>query len=90
LDQWTEKDAETELGPPLRHRDVFGPDGVVYAYENPTRGMREIELNFDKASGRLVAIYGYPWNLTWDQYKQQMGDHGSERCDFIGAPVANK
>jgi len=32
-------------------------------------------LNFNKASGRLVAIYGHPWNLTWDAYRQQLGDH---------------
>ena|SRR2546425_7303744 len=76
---WTEEDARNELGDPIRHRfvrDNFNTiNGDVYAYSDPTQLMREVELNFDSRTKRLQAVYGYTWDMTWEQCKKLWGEN---------------
>ena len=63
----------------MRDRDAVDahnrPVGKIYAYNDPTKLLREIELNFDSKTQRLVAIYGYPWDFTWAQCKALWGSN---------------
>jgi len=59
---WHLDDARRVLGQPIRQRDALvgtTADGVIYAFPDPTKGMREFELNFSNA-GVLRAVYAYP------------------------------
>ncbi len=66
------------MGEPVRQRHAFGQNNIVigeiYAYNDPTKLLREIELNFDSTTQKMVAIYGYPWDMTWTQCKSLWGD----------------
>jgi hypothetical protein len=75
IGMWDKQDARSELGEPVRLRSVAGPDGTVYAYPDPTRLFREIELNFNAGTGKLQGVYGYPWSFTWAQCRQIWGDN---------------
>jgi S1-C subfamily serine protease len=61
LGKWTPVEAEKVLGQPATHRFSYDSnrtvDGDIYAYDDPTRFAREIELNFDGNTSRLRAIY---------------------------------
>lgn len=63
MGHWTLADARHQLGDPVRQRDALvagaRPDGIIYAFPDPTNGFREFELNFSK-SGVMRAVYGYP------------------------------
>jgi len=65
MGNWSLDDARNLLGEPVRQRDAFvvgqngTTDGVIYAFRDPTAGMKEFELNFSKA-GVLRAVYAYP------------------------------
>jgi hypothetical protein len=78
LNVWTKKEADAELGEPVRQRHAFDQKqniiGEIYAYNDPTKLLREMELNFDSKTGKIVAIYGYPWDMTWTQCKALWGD----------------
>jgi hypothetical protein len=78
LNIWTKKDADAELGEPVRQRHSLDQKGNVigeiYAYNDPTKLLREIELNIDSKTEKVVAIYGYPWDMTWTQCKGLWGD----------------
>jgi hypothetical protein len=59
---WHPDDAEKVLGQPVRQRDALNGskvDGQIYAFPDPTKGLREFELNFTTA-GVLRAVYAYP------------------------------
>jgi hypothetical protein len=75
---WTKKEADAELGDPVRDRHSFDQNkniiGEIYAYTDPTKLLREIELNFDSKTQKVIAIYGYPWDFTWTQCKALWGD----------------
>ncbi len=79
LNIWTRKDAEAELGEPIRSRHSFDPKnnivGEIYAYNDPTKLLREIELNFDSKTQKVIAVYGYPWDFTWTQCKTLWGSN---------------
>lgn len=62
MGHWSPDDAQRVLGLPVRQRDAFAGtkvDGVIYAYPDPTGGMKEFELNFSN-TGVLRAVYAYP------------------------------
>ncbi len=64
---WKLDDARAVLGEPTRQRDALAGtkvDGVIYAFRDPTNGMREFELNFGNSTGRLRAVYAYPYRAT--------------------------
>lgn len=79
LNVWTRKEAEAELGDPIRDRHSLDAKknivGEIYAYNDPTKLLREIELNFDSKTQKLIAIYGYPWDFTWTQCKSLWGSN---------------
>jgi len=59
---WHLDDARRLLGQPVRQRDALAGtkvDGVIYAFPDPTKSMREFELNFSSADV-LRAVYAYP------------------------------
>ena len=66
------------LGEPVRDRHAFDQNnnivGEIYAYADPTRLLREMELSFDSKTQKLTAVYGYPWDFTWTQCKALWGD----------------
>lgn len=78
LHVWTKKEADAELGDPIRQRHAFDQKnnviGEIYAYNDPTKLLREIELNIDSTTQKVVGIYGYPWDMTWTQCKSLWGD----------------
>lgn len=75
---WTKTQADAELGEPVRDRHAFDQNnnivGEIYAYADPTRLLREMELSFDSKTQKLTAVYGYPWDFTWTQCKALWGD----------------
>ena len=79
LQKWTFDDAQRVMGVPIRQRQSFGKDKVVngniYAYFDPTGRYREFELDFDASTKKLVTVYLYPWNMTWDQCKEAWGEN---------------
>ncbi len=79
LNIWTRKEAEAELGEPIRSRHSFDPKnnivGEIYAYNDPTKLLREMELNFDSKTQKVIAIYGYPWDFRWTQCKTLWGSN---------------
>lgn len=36
--------------------------------------MRQFELVFSKADLKLLDVYAYPWNTTWEECKQLWGN----------------
>jgi trypsin-like peptidase len=79
LHVWTRKEAEAELGEPVRSRNSFDANkninGEILAYNDPTKLLRELELNFDAKTQKLAAIYGSPWDFTWAQCKTLWGNN---------------
>jgi S1-C subfamily serine protease len=78
IGRWTDKDAARELGPAVRHRPGYDNQNRVvisdiFAYADPTRAVREFELSFDNKTSVLTNVFGYPWDMTWDQCKQLWG-----------------
>ena len=60
---WKFYDARQVLGEPVRQRDALAGtsvDGSIYAFPDPTRSMRDFELNFSGRTGVLRAVYAYP------------------------------
>jgi hypothetical protein len=79
IGQWTEEDAEQIFGKPLRTRSSFSDkkavNGKIYAFTDPTGRYRELELDFDQASGTLRTVFAYPKQMTWkDCQKRWNGD----------------
>jgi len=78
---WTLQDAEHVLGKPARARDAFSGstiDGEIYAFPDPTNAMREFELNFSKATGRLRGVYAYPYRATVQEAQALWGKNYRE------------
>ena len=80
LGKWSPADAEAVLGHPTTHRFAYDTnktvDGDIYAYDDPTRFARLIELNFDGKTNRLRAVYLYPSaRITWEDCKKMYGDN---------------
>jgi hypothetical protein len=77
LGQWGEDEAVRLLGQPLRRRDALDsekkPDGSIVAFSDPSERYREFELDFDRESGRLRAVFVYPWNMRWDDCRRLWG-----------------
>lgn len=75
---WTEADARALLGEPRRSRPAFGPDnsenGRILAFADPSGRHHQLELDFDRATGRLRTVFVYPWDMTWDDCQRLWGD----------------
>jgi hypothetical protein len=77
LGHWTLADARALLGEPIRQRAAIDDDsnesGHIFAFHDPTRRYRELELDFDKDKGLLRTVFIYPWNLTWTDCRKLWG-----------------
>jgi hypothetical protein len=76
IGEWTEADAIELLGDPKRHRSSVNQgseDGDIFAFADPSSRYREIELDFDRESGALRAVFAYPWKLTWADCRKNWG-----------------
>jgi hypothetical protein len=73
---WNLDDAKAILGEPTRQRGALDGqtvDGIIYAFPDPTNAMREFELNFGNKTGRLRAVYAYPYTATLQQAQALWG-----------------
>jgi len=77
LGHWTLADARALLGEPIRQRAAIDDDSIesghIFAFHDPTRRYRELELDFDKDKGLLRTVFIYPWNLTWTECRKLWG-----------------
>ena len=64
IGHWKESDARRALGEPTRHRPAFDEkksvNGTIYAYTDPSRQHKELELDFDSKSGLLRTVFVVP------------------------------
>jgi len=74
IGHWKESDAIKLLGEPKRRRPAYDDkkavNGAIYAFNDPTRKYRELELDFDLQSGALRTVFAYPQRLTWDDCRR--------------------
>ena len=82
IGQWTVTDARFLLGEPLRQRPAYDDrhsvSGRIYAFSDPTKRYREMELDFGSQDGTLRTVFVYPWNLTWQDCRRIWGVQVSE------------
>lgn len=72
---WTLDDAKSLLGDPHGHRFGAGdPIPEIWAFDDPTKGARQIELVFDGKTKKLHDFYIYPINATWEDCKKLWGN----------------
>ena len=80
---WAEGDAEKEFGQAYTRRDGVLNGAMVsdvYKYKSPTAGFSDVELSFDRQSGKLVAAYLYPQSLVaWQTIRGKLGSHYMKR-----------
>jgi hypothetical protein len=77
LGLWKIGDARKVFGDPARQRAAYDAekilDGQVYAFADPTRRYRELELDFAQDTGALRAVYVYPWSMKWEDCRKLWG-----------------
>lgn len=82
IGQWTESDARFLLGEPAKKRSAFddrgSQNGTIYAFSDPTKRYREIELDFDGSTGTLRTVFVYPFHLTWQEARRRWGINVNE------------
>lgn len=87
IGEWTKEDAAMLLGDASGSRPAFDDrqkeNGIIYAFTDPTGHYRQIELDFDAKTGTLRTVFGYPWNLTWQECRHLWGVN-------VSAAEANK
>lgn len=78
ISHWKEADAQSLLGTPLRQRAAYDDNktvnGTIYAFSDPSGRYKEMELDFDKSTGNLRTVFGYPPQMTWDECLHLWGD----------------
>jgi len=71
---WTVEDSKSVLGEPHGHRFGVGdPMPEIWAYDDPTKFARQLELVFDGKTKMLHDYYIYPVNVTWEDCKKLWG-----------------
>lgn len=77
IGQWTDTDARFLLGEPSRSRQAFDDhrvaNGTIRAFSDPTGRYKELELDFDSATGTLRTVFVYPWNMSWVDARKLWG-----------------
>jgi hypothetical protein len=72
---WNLDDAKAVLGEPHGHRFGAGdPMPEIWAFDDPTKVARQVELSFDGRTKTLHDIFVYPVNMTWQDCKKIWGD----------------
>ena len=73
---WTLEDSKALLGDPHGHRFGVGdPIPEIWAYDDPTKFARQIELVFDGRTKKLHDFFLYPINVTWTDCKKLWGNN---------------
>ena len=73
---WTLDDAKAVLGEPHGHRFGAGdPIPEIWAFDDPTKVARQVELLFDAKTKMFHDFYAYPVNMTWEDCKKIWGDN---------------
>lgn len=74
---WRQSDATALLGNPLRQRPSFDddgkPNGTIYAYPDPLRRYKELELDFEGGAGKLRTAFIYPLKMSWQDCRVTYG-----------------
>jgi hypothetical protein len=74
IGQWKEADARELLGHPKRQRPAYDEkrsvNGVIYAFADPTGRYKDVELDFDRETGKLRTVFVYPPNLSWQDCRR--------------------
>lgn len=70
--KWSLAEARLELGDPIRQTSLDRSD--VYVFKDPSNLFREVTLFFDHKSKALISLSVYPWNLSWRQCKETLGE----------------
>lgn len=77
IGEWTAEDAAMLLGEADGSRPAYDEahkeNGTIYAFSDPTGHYRQLELDFDATTGTLRTVFGYPWNLTWQDCRHLWG-----------------
>lgn len=78
---WSEDKFSDLLGAPQRQRAAYSDaqveNGRIYAHADPSHRYRQLELEFDKTTGLLRAVYVYPWKMTWQECQRRFGSRAS-------------
>jgi hypothetical protein len=87
IGQWKQADALNLLGVPSADRPAYDDsqavNGRIYAFSDPTNRYRQLELDFDSATGALRTVFAYPWKMTWMECRRVFGAN-------VSATEANK
>ena len=71
IGRWKQSDARSLLGKPLRERPALDEkksvNGRIYAFSDPSGNNKELELDFDIATGSLRTVFVYPTQMTWQE-----------------------
>jgi S1-C subfamily serine protease len=74
---WTAQDAEVELGKPVDRRDAIlnnAVTGDIFRYPSPVPNLSTIELNINRATKKLGAVYFYYANtVSWKSLEATLG-----------------
>lgn len=74
---WKMRDAQALLGAPARNRPAYDENkkvnGQIYAWPDPSGRYRDIELDFESASGTLRTVFAYPKEMTWTDCRKLWG-----------------
>jgi hypothetical protein len=69
IGRWKQSDARNLFGKPLRERPALDEkkaiNGRIYAFSDPSGRNKELELDFDIATGSLRTVFAYPAQMTW-------------------------
>ena len=74
---WQQVDAQGLLGEPQGQRAAYSDDGTVngqiVAFSDPTDRYKQLELDFDRETGRLRTLFVYPLDMTWQDCRHTFG-----------------
>jgi hypothetical protein len=74
IGRWKESDARAILGQPKRQRPAYDEkhavNGTIYTFSDPTGRYKDMELDFDRATGALRTVFVYPPHLTWQDCRK--------------------
>ena len=54
----------------------------IWAYDDPTKSFRQIELMFNPTTGKLQNIYLYPFGGTWQDCLKIFGHNAKKESKF--------
>jgi hypothetical protein len=79
IGHWTLAQARSLLGEPLHQRPAFGESravtGQIFAFSDPTKRYKQLELTFARESGVLQEVFAYPSEMTWQDCRRRWGAH---------------